>query len=70
MPYFCVTIPPAVRPSLERQMDMGSLKCAQIWVRAIHTHVFQVLFGYLVLVLPIGNGFMIFVIDVPKGTIR
>ena len=37
MQYFCVTIPPAVRPTLLRQMDMGSLTCAQTWVRAVHT---------------------------------
>ena len=35
---YCVTIPPAVRPTLLRQMDMGSLTCAHIWVRAVqHT---------------------------------
>ena len=34
---FCVSIPPAVRPTLLRQMDMGSLTCTQIWVRAVHT---------------------------------
>ena len=28
MQYFCVTIPPAVKPTLLRQMDMGSLTCA------------------------------------------
>ena len=33
---FHVTIPPAVRPALLRQMDMGSLTCAQIWMHAIH----------------------------------
>ena len=38
MQYYCVTIPPAVRPNLVRQMDMGSLTCAQIWVRAVCTH--------------------------------
>ena len=37
MQYFCVTIPPAVRPTLLRQMDMGSLTCAQNWVLAVHT---------------------------------
>ena len=37
MQYLCVSIPPAVRPTLLRQMDRGSLTCAQIWVRAI-TH--------------------------------
>ena len=34
---FCVSIPPAVKPTLLRQMDMGSLMCAQIWVHAVHT---------------------------------
>ena len=33
---FCVSIPPAVRPTLLRQMDMRSLTCAQIWVHAVH----------------------------------
>ena len=33
---FHVFIPSAVRPALLRQMDMGSLTCAQIWVRAVH----------------------------------
>ena len=32
-----LSIPPAVRPSRLRQMDMGSLTRAQIWVRAVHT---------------------------------
>ena len=37
MQYLCVTIPPpAVRPTLVRQLDMGSLTCAQIWVLAVH----------------------------------
>ena len=37
MQNFCVTnIPPATRPTLLRQIDMGSFTCAQIWVRAIH----------------------------------
>ena len=35
--YFRVSIPPAVRPTLLRHMDMGPLTCAQIWVRAVHT---------------------------------
>ena len=35
--YFCVTIPPAVTPSLLRQMDTGSLTCVQTWVCAVHT---------------------------------
>ena len=34
---FRVFIPPAVRPTLLRQMDMGSLTCAHIRVRAVHT---------------------------------
>ena len=29
--YLCVTIPPAVRPTVLQQMDVGSLTCAQIW---------------------------------------
>ena len=33
----CDSIPPAVRPTLLQQMDMGSLTCAHILVRAIHT---------------------------------
>ena len=33
---FRVSIPPAVRLTLLRQMDMGSLTCAQIWVLAVH----------------------------------
>ena len=33
---FRVSIPPAVRPTLLRQMDMGSLTCAQICLRAVH----------------------------------
>ena len=37
MQYFRVSIPPAVRPSLLRQMDVGSVTCAQIRVRAVHT---------------------------------
>ena len=37
MQYSCVTVPPAVRRTLLRQMDMGSFTCAQIWVRAIRT---------------------------------
>ena len=38
LPVFCfrVSIPPAVRLSPLRQMDMGSLTCAQIWMRAKH----------------------------------
>ena len=35
--YFRVSVPPAVRPTLSRQMDIGSLTCAQIWARAVHT---------------------------------
>ena len=34
---FRVSIPPDARHTLLRQMDMGSLTCAQIWVRAVHT---------------------------------
>ena len=34
---FRVSIPPDVRPTLLRQMDMGSLTYTQIWVRAVHT---------------------------------
>ena len=36
MQYVCVTIPPAVRPPLLRQMDTGSLTCAQIRVYTVH----------------------------------
>ena len=36
--YFRVSIPPAVMPTLLRQMDMGSLTWAQSWVRAVHTN--------------------------------
>ena len=32
------SIPPAVRPPLLRQMDIGSLTCAQISVLAVHTN--------------------------------
>ena len=35
--YLCVTIPPAVRPTLVRLVEMGSLTCAHI-VRACRTH--------------------------------
>ena len=31
MQFFRVSIPPAVKSSLLRQMDMRSLMCAQIW---------------------------------------
>ena len=34
---FCVSILPVVRCTLLRQMDMGCLTCAQIWVCAVHT---------------------------------
>ena len=34
---FGVFIPPAVRPTLLRQIDMEYLTCAQIWVRAVHS---------------------------------
>ena len=33
---FRVSIPPGVRPTLLRQMDMGSLTCVQMWVLAEH----------------------------------
>ena len=36
MQCFRVAIPPAVRPTLLRQMGMGSSTCAQIGVRAVH----------------------------------
>ena len=29
--------PPAVSPALLRHVDMGSLTCAHVWVRAVHT---------------------------------
>ena len=32
---FVWVIPPAVRPTLLRQMGMGSLTCAQFWARAV-----------------------------------
>ena len=35
---FRVSIWPALRRTLLRLMDMGSLTCAQIWVRVIHTN--------------------------------
>ena len=35
--YFCVTTPPPLRPALLQQMDMGSLPCAELWVRSLHT---------------------------------
>ena len=42
MQCFRVSIPPAVRPFFFlRQMDMGSLTCAQIWVRVVHTNNVQ-----------------------------
>ena len=34
---FRLSIPSAVRPTLLRQMDMGSLTGAQMWERAVHT---------------------------------
>ena len=34
---FRVSIPPTVKPTLLRQIDIESLTCAQIWVRAVHT---------------------------------
>ena len=39
MQSFCVTIPSAVRPTLLRQMDMESVTCAHMLVRAVRTHV-------------------------------
>ena len=35
---FRVSIPPAARPTLLRQMDMGSLTCVHIWVRVVYTY--------------------------------
>ena len=35
---------PTVRLTLLRRMDMGSLTCAQIWVRAIHTALLSFFF--------------------------
>ena len=35
--FFRVFIPPAAEPTLLRQMHMGCLTCAQIWVRVVHT---------------------------------
>ena len=32
---FRVSIPPAMRPTLLQQMDMGCLTCAQIWVHCL-----------------------------------
>ena len=40
--FSCFHIPSAVRPTLLRQIGMGSLTCAQIWVRAVHTNGGQV----------------------------
>ena len=37
MQCFSVSIPRAVRPTLLRQMVMGSLTCTYIWLRAVHT---------------------------------
>ena len=37
---FRVFTPPAVRPSPLRQIDMGSLTCAQTWVRALHIYIY------------------------------
>ena len=39
MQHVGVAVQPAVRPTLLRQMGMGSLTCAQIWVRGVHTNV-------------------------------
>ena len=38
---FRVFIRPVMRPTLLWQMDMGSLTCARIWVRAVHTKAGQ-----------------------------
>ena len=35
--FFIVTVPSAVRPTLLRQTDIGSLTCAQTLVCAVHT---------------------------------
>ena len=37
MQCFRVSIPPAVRPTVLRHTDMGSLTCAHIWVLPVHT---------------------------------
>ena len=37
--FLYVTIPPAVRPTLLQQMDVGSLTYAQTWMRVIHTKI-------------------------------
>ena len=37
--YFRVTIPPALRPTLLRQMDVGSFTCAHIWLRVVCTRM-------------------------------
>ena len=34
---FRFSIPPGVRPTLLRQMDVESLTCAYIWERVVHT---------------------------------
>ena len=34
---FRVSIPPAVMPTILRQMDLGYLTCAQMWMRTVHT---------------------------------
>ena len=36
MQYFCVTIPPAVRPTVLQQVVVGSLTCAKMGVHAVH----------------------------------
>ena len=35
--YFRVSIPPAAKPTPFQQMDIGSLTCAKMWVRAVDT---------------------------------
>ena len=45
---FRVSVPQAVRPTLLRQMNMGSLTCAQMCVRAVHTK------GVPFICLPVG----------------
>ena len=37
-PMCCVLIPQAVRPTLLRQIHIGSLTCTYIWVHAVHMH--------------------------------
>ena len=37
MRYVCAAVPPAVRPTHSRQMNIGSLTYSQIWDRVVHT---------------------------------